>query len=612
MDKLSYLINYKNNDNSQVTQAVKVLQSWIGEPKVDSGNILKFLTLDKNAEDIQILNSEQTNKIQKPDDFLILNDVTGKKNEICIIAQGDRGLANGIYYLHMKLKEQQIKDPFSVQWNIFETPYFETRGMTMFNLPFYLKGLCTDTWTVSEWIEYLNRLRSFNYTTVIYAIHAGMLYNPEFEELRKNEWIYNVCEEVIDYAKTIGLETVILIVFNEFPPELWIKYPNARGYLNLAQGLTYCSEKGKELGETVLQYTLQRFKNVDAWSLFAFEGGGCKCDYCHKNVVDLVVDFIDFIKTNTDSKILYFCTWFAYVHEKFYSPKVKGLRKDLFAKIPKGTKIFDVSRQTLKMAQNQGLEVFDFLFLMDPEDGFENSLIFPKPLLHTMKERIIDSIQNLKPRGIFGYRLLPKARFINDYAFARYLWNPQISIEDVISEIAGLLSARSEDKEQIQQVIQLIEEFWNDLAEDKLRECEKLLNDIIENKENILEPLKSIQEAVIILNLLFQYYSNDSERKRKSITNKIFRHMLYMDTFQCYTTHKLWEIVALETIKERIRWWTDPKRGLFNPTDFPWNCIREGKYHLIENKKDVLEWISMKDALKAGAQLIASKFKKKI
>ena len=586
--------------------------SWIGDPDQNSNKILNLLTINNNLAEIQKINSKKTIKIQKLDDFLIIHNGSNNINEIKILAKGDRGLANGIYHLHMKLKERQIKDPFSIQWNIFESPYFETRGMTMFNLPFYLKGLCTDTWTVSQWKDYLNRLRSFNYTTVIYAIHAGMLYNPEFEELWKNEWIYNVCEEVIDYAKTIGLETAIFIVFNEFPPELWIKYPNARGYLNLAQGLTYCSAKGKELGENVLKYTLQRFKNVDAWSLFAFEGGGCKCDYCHKNVVELVVDFIDFIKKNTDSKPLYFCTWFAYVHEKIYAPKVKGLRKDLFSKIPKDTKIFDVSRQTLKMAQEQGFKVFDFLFLMDPEDGFENSLIFPKPLLKTMKERITDSIQNLKPNGIFGYRLIPKARFINDYAFGRYLWNPQISIDDIISETAGLLSTRSEDKEKIQKVIQLIEDFWTDLDGDKLKESETLLNEIIENNENILEPLKSIQEATVILNLLFQYYSNDSERKRKAITNKIFRHMLYMDMFQCYTTHRLWEIVALETIKERIRWWTDPKRGLFNPTDFPWNCIRAGKYHLIEDKKDVLEWISMKDALKAGAQLIASKFKKKL
>jgi hypothetical protein len=102
------------------------------------------------------------------------------------------------------------------------------------------------------------------------------------------------------------------------------------------------------------------------------------------------------------------------------------------------------------------------------------------------------------------------------------------------------------------------------------------------------------------LDLLFQYYSTDSEKKRKSIIQRISRKMKNMGTFQCYTSYKVWDIVSLETIRQRVIWWTDPDRGLFDPKSFPWNCIAEGKYHLIEKKKDVIPWFEMKELLKIG------------
>ncbi|MFX1274467.1 MAG: hypothetical protein ACFFBP_00990 [Promethearchaeota archaeon] len=610
---MKYQINYNNNNSQQIQQALKVLASWIGEPDLDSTNSFNYFTLENNQEEIKKLNLEETNKLKKIDDFLILSLDDNNKNEITFISMGDRGLANSIYYLYMKLKERQIHDPFSINWNVFETPYFETRGICLFNLPFGLEGLCTDTWTLSAWKVYLNRLRSFNYTSVIFGLHGGMLYHPDYEELIKNSWRYEIYEEVFKYAEEIGLEIIIMHVLNVLPVELWIKHPEIRGTIEIEQGITYCTQKGKEFGENLIKYTLERFKNVPGAALFAFEGGGCNCDYDRNNMVDIVDNFLKFIRKHANPKKLYFCTWFAYVKENFYSPSIKGLRKNLFAQISKDIKIFDVSRKTLKMAKNQDFEILDFLFFMDPEDGCENSLIFPRPLIKMTKDRIFDSIQDLSPnlKGIFGYRVIPKTRFINDYIFGRYLWDPEIELKNLISETAGLLSCSNEEKEGIMYVIQQIEDFWKTLDGDKIKESNKILKSIIQDQKEPLEPLKSIQEALAILDLLLQYYSTDSERKKGTIFQKIYKNMRIMDTFQCYTSYKVWDIVSREVIKQRIKWWTDHSRGLFDPQAFPWNCIWAGKYHLFENKKDVLPWFEMKDLVKIGVQRITSKLKRK-
>ncbi len=592
---MTYKIYFNKNRNKQIEQAIKVFTSWAGKPDSNAKNTFNFLTLQNNSKEIQKLNLEKVNNLKKVDDFLISSDNKNnqdKENKIFILSIGDRGLANAIYYLYMKLRECQKQDPFSINWDLFQTPHFETRGVTL-HFPLGLGGLSTETWTFSQWIEYLNRLRSFNYTSIVFTIGGAMLYNPNFKELRKNSWKYDIFEEVFTYARDIGLEIILIYVFNQIPTDLWIKHQEIRAKVFGYQGISYCSEKGRKFGEKLFSYTLNRFKNVDGHALFAFEGGVCNCEYCRNNIVDLIINYLDFINKNAQPKHLFFCTWFANVKEHFESPPIEGLREKLFSKVPKEVKIIDVNRKTLKMAANQGYEIYDFIFFIDPEEGMENQSLFPKPHINLLKERISDSIKALGSnlKGMVGYRLIPKTRFINDYLLGRYLWNPGIEVNNIISEVAGLLSSSIKEKENVTNAILLLEDFWRTFDGEKLKECKNILKMVNKKNKNISEPLKSIQEAIIILELLFRYYSIDSQRRRQGLIQKIFQLMREMDTFQCYTSYQAWNAVSLEMIKQRVRWWTDPGSGLFNPKSFPWNCLLKAKYHLIDEKKDVQPWI---------------------
>jgi len=608
---MNYKISYNENKSKQVEQAVKVLSSWIGEPDSNSTKGIIFLTLQNNSKEIQNLDLDPENIPKKFDDFFIFSgeaDGSNENGEIFLIAVGDRGLANGIYYLHMKLKAYQTQDPFSINWSDFQTPHFETRGIVL-NFPFRLERLSTDTWSLSQWKDYLNRIRSFNYTSVEYLLGSSMLYHPDFEELKKNAWRYDLAEEIFQYAAEIGLEIILLVVFNQIQTDLWINFPEIRATIWGYQGISYCSQKGREIGEKILKYTLDRFKNVPSNSLFAFEGGGCNCESCRNNIVDLIVEYLDLIKATASPERLFFITWFANFKENFETPAIKGLREKLFSKIPKDVQIADVNKKTLKMAADQGYEIFDFIFFIDPEAGLENQAIFPRPHLNMLKERISGSIQEfgLKLKGIVGYRIIPKARFINDYALGRYLWNPEIEVEDLVSEIAGLLSSSLDEKEQISSAILLLEDFWRTLDKRKLKECKKILKAVTKQQKYVPEPLKSIQEATIILNLLFKYYCQDSERRKKGIIQKISSLMKEMDTFHCYTTYQWWDTVAIEMIKQRVQWWTDPRSGLFNPKSLPWNSISKAKYHLIDDKKDVLPWMQFSEIVSAGKQFVSDK-----
>ena len=147
---MSINIIFNNNDTKQVEQAVKLLVDWLGEPIPNSEYSLRFLTLEQNSSEINEIILEREEKIENRDEFLIIS----QENEILFLSVGEQGLANGIYYFTMKLKEKQIKNPFSIEWNIYETPYFETRGIGLFNLPFGLETLSTETWRFDRWKKY--------------------------------------------------------------------------------------------------------------------------------------------------------------------------------------------------------------------------------------------------------------------------------------------------------------------------------------------------------------------------------------------------------------------------------------------------------------------------
>ena len=118
---------------------------------------------------------------------------------------------------------------------------------------------------------------------------------------------------------------------------------------------------------------------------------------------------------------------------------------------------------------------------------------------------------------------------------------------------------------------------------------------VITQQKEVLEPLKSIQEATEILYLLFRYYSLDSERVKDRIVQKIYRSMREMDTFQCYASYNVWDYRSFEMIKQRIGWWTDQGIGLFNPQTFPWNSHLKGKYNLVDTKEDAFLWMKGKE-----------------
>ena len=83
-----------------------------------------------------------------------------------------------------------------------------------------------------------------------------------------------------------------------------------------------------------------------------------------------------------------------------------------------------------------------------------------------------------------------------------------------------------------------------------------------------------------------------------------------MELFECYTSYRWWESVSLEVIRQRVLWWTDVGRGHFNPQAWPYNCVAAGKYHLIDNKRDLLRWFKVKELLKIGVERFISKFRK--
>ena len=125
-------------------------------------------------------------------------------------------------------------------------------------------------------------------------------------------------------------------------------------------------------------------------------------------------------------------------------------------------------------------------------------------------------------------------------------------------------------------------------------------------KLNILRQNSSLSNP---MNKGFNYAEEFKSLDLDSVKKDIFNLMKDMETFHCYTTYRFWHAVSQEMIKQRVSWWTDPKIGLFNPTAAPWNSLVQAKYHLIDDKKDLLKWMTFSDLVDQGKKYVSDSLK---
>jgi len=195
-------------------------------------------------------------------------------------------------------------------------------------------------------------------------------------------------------------------------------------------------------------------------------------------------------------------------------------------------------REGVLLGKKWGFDpVINCFWYMNPEYALN---MLPHPYLTRAVQEAAYSRDELRPDGVQGYRLAPPCRFLGDYAFFRLAFDPSLTQEELIEEMASLLCEEPVHRAAVAEAIGLLEAFW--LGHD-LRLLERAESLFAEAAK--VEPSKHLARVsggtTFLLHVVRMAQPNVSPEARKAMRWELYRILKTLDVFQGITSDIVWQ-----------------------------------------------------------------------
>jgi hypothetical protein len=503
------VLSYKNVP-SPVLHAVDRLSAYTGIPLGQAKSNFLSLKIEINA---------TKNPRIEPQGYTIRS----AHRVITIGGNDNEGVANGVYTLLRTLMIEHRKDPFSREWNMEEKPAFTLRSMQIapyrYGASYGFAALSPDRWSFEQWKEYVDFMRLCNMTTL--AMGSTRMYDPEYPDSRREQWRYEVWKQVMDYCHQIGMKFDWFMMPNLVPEQAFWDHPEKR-YVNehgawYGNGLDW--NKGKEEIIKTQKYTMGYFRDLDSLIMMYSDGGSFFFD-SREGSSDPTAGFSDvtnaylkllhdvgnhakFVNMNWGLQLWADLTIPKSVYNKY--PKYRTLQNDTIPLLPKDAGWEDASvltwiqnfgiyvraagnppvSESLLAAKEHGFKpVIDLFWYMNPEVSIN---MFPHPYIRRAIQEARYAHDELAVDGAKGYRLAPPMRFVDDYVFFRVTSDPSLTQEQLVSEVAGLLTENSENEVTVKEAINTLEQFWSTHKLEDIEKVDRLFREVLlkEHSKNL-------------------------------------------------------------------------------------------------------------------------------
>jgi len=488
----SVIAVYKNAP-SPVRHAVDRLSAYTG---------LLLGKVTANASTLRVeLNTTKDPKIE-PQGYTIRST----NGTISVSGNDAEGAANGVYTLLRTLMIEHRKDPFSREWTVEEKPAFTLRSMQVapyrYGASYGFAQLSPDRWSFQQWKDYVDFMRLCNMTTL--AMGSTRMYDPQYPNSRREQFRYEIWKQVMDYGHQIGMKFDWFMMPNLVPEQAFWDNPDKR-YINehgawYGNGLDW--NKGKDLILKTQKYTMEYFHDLDSLILMYSDGGSFFFD-SREGSSDPTAAFGDV--TNSYLQMLHEAgnhasfvnmNWGLQLWADLTIPKLSTMpirstgrcRTTPFLCFPRtpGGKmlgsyldsqlrhLYQGRRQSARQRKSAGgqgarLPPRDRPFLVHEPEGSIN--MFPHPYIQRAIQEARYARDEIGADGAKGYRLDPPMRFMDDYVFFRVASDPSLTQEQLVNELAGLLTEKEGDEATVREAINTLEQFWTTR---KLEDIEKV------------------------------------------------------------------------------------------------------------------------------------------
>jgi hypothetical protein len=455
------------------------------------------------------------------------------KGRIIVTGNAANGAANGVYTLLRTLMIEHRKDPFSREWNVEEKPVFSLRSMQVapyrFGASYGFAALSPDRWSFEQWKDYVDFMRLCNMTNL--AMGSARVYDPKYPDSRREQWRYEVWKQVMDYCHQIGMKFDWFISPNLTPEQAFWDNPDKR-YINehgawYGNGLDWT--KGKDLIMDTEKYTMRYFRDLDNLILIYSDGGSFFFDNRDGSsdpaalFADVTNSYVKMLHDAGNHAKLVNMNWGLQLWadltlpkslvEKY--PKYRTLQDDTIPLLPKDAGWEDASvltwtqnfgvfikaagnppvSESLLVAKEHGFHpVIDLFWYMNPEGSIN---MFPHPYIQRAIQEARYARDELGVEGAKGYRLAPPMRFLCDYTFFRVASDPSLTQDQIVSELAGLLTDNAEDEPTVKEAINTLEQFWTTRKLEDIQKVDELFRQVLSKEHN--KNLEHVSNGVTFL-----------------------------------------------------------------------------------------------------------------
>jgi hypothetical protein len=365
-------------------------------------------------------------------------------------------------------------------------------------------------------------------------------YLPDHPETYKNEWRFKNYKEALKYARSLGMKTYLQHSYNVVPPFFLYDRSDLEATNPYYRGFMACWSKGKEEIFPLTRQVIDYFADVvDGYILWFVDPGFCGCDEC-RDYTSVVLDYLDTIKPIVGDRSINLCLW--------------GIRDYMFEKVldtvSKENFVIMDRPETFQMAKERGLDVLQFAFFLDPENGTEKSNVLPQPKFHEIEERA-KAVVERGLAGIIGYRLTPYTQFVSDWVFYRKLLSPSKPIEEAVVELGHYIYPQKNKASDFSKALMLLDKWWRERDMDDLRESVRLLNATRTKSPTNTNHLADAAEILLML----AEHTQKKEPMEEFVT-KVQERMNRMPIFQGLTIDQIWQGTRSKVfLTPRVEWW---------------------------------------------------------
>jgi len=509
-------------------------------------------------------------------------------NGIVIISANDsEGATNGIYSLLRTLMIEHRKDPLSRGWNIEEKPAFSIRAIRVapyrYGASYGFAKLSPDRLSFEDWKQYVDFMRLCNMTTLIMG--STRMYDPDYPDSWREKWRYEVWKRVMDYCHQLGMKFDWFMMPNLVPEQAFWDNPDKR-YINphggwYGNGLDWT--KGKDIILKSQRYTLSYFRDMDDLILMYHDSGSFFFDSPQEgsdplaNFSDVTNSYLQLLREVGNNARFIYKNWGLQVNidtvmpkatlEKY--PEYKRLEDDSMTKLPKNTVWEDASmltyiqtfgkwieaggnppfRESLLAGKEYGFPtIIDKYWYMNPEYSIN---MFPHPYINRSIQEAHYAQDEIVADGAEGYRLAPPMRFLCDYAYFRVISDPSLTQEQLIGEMAGLLTDNKEDEAPVKAAINTLEQFWTTHKLEDIQKADELFRGVLPKGHS--KNLEYVSNGVTFLSYIVRMAQPGvTPEQQKHLENELYETIRPMYILQGLTADIVWIPEARRFLNARV------------------------------------------------------------